>query len=213
MQVCVRFYVVFWFFCLLCFASFPKGKKLYFGLPPTIDLVTHYHIFFSVWFSSPPLIYFHHFLLSILQNICKTLLPLRLTQSVSTKIVWFWFLGSECQPEQYTVWSVTSTDVEVTTEKFCCCSDEKSFCRFYLQFLLPSFRWLAQVQSWGGWEGDAASFLWEQMNMLGQKGLETSGCGGKNPWIWEHVAPAEKLGDHRKEQGSNKQAPKGMKKM
>lgn len=30
------------------------------------------------------------------------------------------------------------------------------------------------------WEGETASSLREQMSMLGQKGLETSGCGGNN---------------------------------
>lgn len=58
-------------------------------------------------------------------------------------------------------------------------------------------------------EGETASSLREQMSMLGQKGLETSGCGGNS--INLGVCSSQRLRHHRKEQGSNRQASEGMK--
>lgn len=93
--ICVSFPVLFCFFLFAFFSFFfflSKGEKVRSGLY-TIDLGAHNYFFFSIWYSS--LMYFTKYMCNPFTLKANT----AVVYPIYPNIAWFWFLGSECQPD------------------------------------------------------------------------------------------------------------------
>lgn len=154
-----------------------KVEVSFWILLPTIVLVAHCSIFLPFSY----LLDFYPFLLAILW-IYTALLPLGITQQYSVQSPQMFFIFD------FLLWILTRWLRSQTGDHNCGCwgyrtvfhhSGMSSHSAHFVSHLCYS-PLNNSFKCNPGREGDIASSLTEQMSMLRQKGLETSGCGGNS---------------------------------